>query len=214
MNARTHTFELSVEGRQADEVLASIFHTVLFHRTLGKFIMGTDNISYNVGSIGFADIDCNFIDFTYVCCSSPSLDLKVKRAISEFSSLLRANESTGTGQISLEFFQRQNKRWPLRPECVPWEVWTVRLELVNIYNENDRQICRERVSESVAEKVGIISETINGSNFLPRLESNTELTNIFDTTLPDVQPYLFKFNNTASSFGTTFKKLFQETLSL
>jgi autophagy-related protein 101 len=38
MNARSQTFELTMEGRQIDEAVASIFHTVLFHRSLGKFL--------------------------------------------------------------------------------------------------------------------------------------------------------------------------------
>ena len=33
------------------------------------------------------------------------------------------------GQISLEFFQRRRTRWPFPPENIPWEVWTVRVEV-------------------------------------------------------------------------------------
>lgn len=108
MNARSQIFELEMEGRQVDEAVASIFHTVLFHRSLGKF-MYTGDTTYSVGSIGHTDVDCDFIDFTYVCCASPSLDRKIKREISNFSEQLRSNDSCGTGQISLEFFQKKTQ---------------------------------------------------------------------------------------------------------
>jgi autophagy-related protein 101 len=55
----------TVEGRQVDEAVASIFHTVLFHRSLGKFKYKQEG-SYSVGTIGYEDVDCDFIDFTYV----------------------------------------------------------------------------------------------------------------------------------------------------
>lgn len=55
----------TVEGHQVDEAVASIFHTVLFHRTLGKFRYKEEG-NYSVGTIGYADVDCDFIDFTYV----------------------------------------------------------------------------------------------------------------------------------------------------
>lgn len=36
MNARSQTFEFAVEGRQIDEVVSCMFHTILFHRCVGK----------------------------------------------------------------------------------------------------------------------------------------------------------------------------------
>ncbi len=36
MNARSQTFEFAVEGRQIDEVISCMFHTILFHRCVGK----------------------------------------------------------------------------------------------------------------------------------------------------------------------------------
>ncbi len=37
MNARSQTFEFAVEGRQISEVISCMFHTILFHRCVGKF---------------------------------------------------------------------------------------------------------------------------------------------------------------------------------
>jgi len=36
MNARSQTFEFAVEGRQISEVISCMFHTILFHRCVGK----------------------------------------------------------------------------------------------------------------------------------------------------------------------------------
>lgn len=62
----------SVEGHQVDEAVASIFHTVLFHRTLGKFCYKEEG-NYSVGTIGYSDVDCDFIDFTYVSITNNNL---------------------------------------------------------------------------------------------------------------------------------------------
>nr|CAD7447802.1 unnamed protein product [Timema bartmani] len=128
----------SLEGRQVDEAVSSIFHTVLFHRSLGKFRYKQEG-SYSVGTIGYEDVDCDFIDFTYVCCSSVHLDRSLKGVINEFSEVLRGNDGPGTGQISLEFFQKKKNRWPFQTENIPWEVWTIRLELIKLNNEHGKQ---------------------------------------------------------------------------
>lgn len=220
MNARSQVFELVIEGRQVDEAVASIFHTVLFHRSLGKFLYNAEG-SYSVGTVGYTDVDCDFIDFTYVCCTSNHLDRTVKQEISGFSELLRGNDGAGagTGQISLEFFQKKRSRWPFQSECIPWEVWTVRLDLINLNSEDDRQNYREKVGEMLTEKILYITEVMNRHDYVPKMPSQSELELIFDTSYQDVQPYLFKFKYSTNgpsntSVGTTMRKIMKETLSL
>ncbi|KAK2578142.1 hypothetical protein KPH14_001341 [Odynerus spinipes] len=202
MNARTQLFELSMEGRQVDEAVASIFHSVLFHRSLGKFKYKQEG-SYSVGTVGYQDVDCDFIDFTYVCCSSVHLDQTLKREISGFSEALRSTDSPGSGQISLEFFQKKKNRWPFQPECIPWEVWTVRLELIKLATEHERQICREKVGDLLTDKILYITEVMNRHDYLPKMPNQAELDFIFDTSYPDIQPYLFKLSFTTSSPSST-----------
>ncbi|CAH1972706.1 unnamed protein product [Acanthoscelides obtectus] len=219
MNARSQVFELTVEGRQADEAVASIFHTVLLHRSLGKFFYNNEG-SYSIGTLGYTDVDCDFIDLTYVCCSSASLDEMLKKEISCFSEQLRGNEGTGMGQITLEFFQKKPSRWLFQPECIPWEVWTVRLELITLNNEGQRQVCREKVGELLTDKILYITEVMNRHEYVPKMPSHSELGLIFDSSFPDVQPYLFKVNYSVagpaagSSVGSSVKKLIRETLLL
>ena len=45
--------------------MSSLFHTLLFHRTLGKFHYKQEG-NYCVGTVGYEDVDCDFIDLTYV----------------------------------------------------------------------------------------------------------------------------------------------------
>lgn len=217
MNSRSQTFELRIEGRQIDEAVASLFHTVLFHRTLGKFTF-EENGSYSVGTVGYHDVDCDFIDITYVCCSSFHLDNVLKKEISKFSDSLR-RDNHGCGQISLEFFQRKKSHWPFQPESIPWEVWNVRIELLKLCNEYERQISKEMVGDELSEKIIHIAEIMNRHEYLPSIPPQSELEFIFDTSYPDVQPYLFKLgyvtSDTASpSVGSTVRKLIKETLSL
>lgn len=218
MNARSQIFEFSLEDRQINETLASIFHTVLFHRSLGKFLFSNDS-SYSVGTIGTQDIDCDFIDFTYVCCSSPNLDRAIRKEICSFSEQLRSPESSGAGQISLEFFQKKKNRWPFQTEFIPWEVWTIRLDVLKLNTEDERQMYRERVGDMLAEKILYITEVINRHDYVPKMPAQAELDLIFDTTYPDIQPYLFRFSTTSASASTssvksTMHRLIKETLSL
>lgn len=218
MNARSQIFELAMEGRQVNEAVAGIFHTVLFHRSLGKF-MYTGEASYSVSTIGQTDVDCDYIDFTYVCCTSEALDRTIKKEINVFSEQLRSSDSSGTGQISLEFFQKKRNRWPFQTESIPWEVWTIRLELINMTTEDERQLCRERVGDMLTDKVLYIAEVMNRHDYVPKMPNQSEIDLIFDTSYPDVQPYLFKFKfNTTRpntpSVSNTVKKLLKDTLSL
>lgn len=217
MNARSQVFELTIEGHQIDEAVASIFHTILFHRSLGKFVYNGET-TYSVGSVGFMDVDCNFIDVTYVCCTSEQLDQAIKREIRLFSEQMRSNDSIGTGQISLEFFEKK-KRWVRTPECVPWEVWTVRLELLHLKNTEERLFERERVSEMLSEKILHITDVMNKQEYVPKMPSQSDIDFVFDTSYPDIQPYLFqcKYSTAGpkeSSVSNSMKKFIKQTLSL
>ena len=64
-----------------------------------------------------------FIGYTYVRAQSPGLDRTLRQELAAFSNDLRRNSGTdrGTGQVSLEFYQRK-KRWLVQAEDIPWEV--------------------------------------------------------------------------------------------
>ncbi|ESO97325.1 hypothetical protein LOTGIDRAFT_187630 [Lottia gigantea] len=218
MNARSQIFELSVEGRQIEEVVQSIFHTLLLHRTLGKFQYKEEG-SYSIGTIGIVDEDCDFIDLTYVRVGSEELDQAIKRVTALFRDSLRSSDGVRSGQISLEFFQKKRARWPFQAECIPWEVWTVKLDVLNLANEHERQVCREKIGEILSEKILFVSEVMNRHEYVPKTPNQSELDLIFDTSFHDVQPYLYRISHsttepTSTSVGISMRKFIKDTLAL
>ena len=91
--------------------------------------------------------------YTYVRAQSPSLDRTLRQELAAFSNDLRRNSGTdrGAGQVSLEFYQKR-KKW-IGQEDIPWEVWTVRCELVHLVSEQERLRLQEKVGEMLSDKV-------------------------------------------------------------
>jgi len=230
MNARSQVFEITVEARQVEEAVASLFHTVLFHRSFGKFTY-KDESQYFIGTVGYEDVDCDYIDHTYVRAHSPLLDATLKQEVAAFSNELRSSvaggvgasvgdgiRSSGSGQVSLEFYQKRRK-WLFPSELIPWEVWTIRCDLVHFTNEHDRQRWQEKVGEMLCDKVMYVAEVMNRHDYVPKMPNQEDLELIFDTSYPDVQPYLFKISYATSgpsspSVGTTVRRLLRDTLAI
>lgn len=61
-----------------------------------------------------------------------------------------------------------------------------------IFSVTERQICREKLGEMLGERVITIADLMNRHDYVPKMPNQTELDLIFDTSLPDVQPYLFR----------------------
>ncbi|ESO03582.1 hypothetical protein HELRODRAFT_157054 [Helobdella robusta] len=190
MNARAHVLELTVDERQISETVLSIFHSLMFHRTLGKFHYKQEG-SYSIGTLGMVDVDCDYIDFTYVRVASDELDNMLKKEVSGFQDDLRRRFSGTGGAISLEFYQKR-KSHLFKKDDVPWEVWTIVLEVVKLNNENDRQQIREKVGELLTEKVFYIAETMSKFEYIPKVPNEPDLELVFDLSFPNIQPYLFR----------------------
>ncbi|CAL8266821.1 unnamed protein product [Merluccius merluccius] len=218
MNCRSEVLELTVEARQVEEAMLALLHTILLHRSTGKFHYKKEG-TYSIGTVGTQDIDCDFIDFTFVRVSSDELDRVISKAVTEFKDALGNTGSDGMGQISLEFYQKKKSRWPFSDECIPWEVWSIKVNVVHLANEQERQICREKVGEKLGEKVINVVEVINRHEYLPKMPTQSEVDNVFDTSLKDVQPYLYKTtfqitDTLGTSVSTTMRRLIKDTLAL
>lgn len=72
-----------MEGRQVEEAMLAVLHTVLLHRSTGKFHYKKEG-TYSIGTVGTQDVDCDFIDFTYVRVSSEELDRALRKVVGEF----------------------------------------------------------------------------------------------------------------------------------
>jgi len=234
MNARSQVFDITVEARQVEEAVTSLFHTVLFHRSFGKFTY-KDESQYFIGTVGYEDVDCDYIDHTYVRAQSPLLDQNLRQEIAAFSQELRTLSagaatlglgtggdggirSSGSGQVSLEFYHKRRK-WLFPSEIIPWEVWTIRCDLVHFTNEADRQRWQEKVGEMLCDKVMYVAEVMNRHDYVPKMPNQEDLDTIFDTSYPEVQPYLFKISHSTSgpsspTVGTTVRRLLRDTLAI
>lgn len=76
-----------MESRQVDEAMLALLHTILLHRSTGKFHYKKEG-TYSIGTVGTQDVDCDFIDFTFVRVSSDELDRVIRKAVAEFKVLL------------------------------------------------------------------------------------------------------------------------------
>lgn len=83
MNCRSEVLEVTVESRQVEESMLALLHTILLHRSTGKFHYKKEG-TYSIGTVGTQDIDCDFIDFSFVRVSSEELDRVIRRAVAEF----------------------------------------------------------------------------------------------------------------------------------
>ncbi|CAN7950904.1 unnamed protein product, partial [Ixodes pacificus] len=148
--------------------------------------------SYSVGTIGFEDVTCDFVDFTYVRCASDELNQNLSKDVLAFSEQLRSADGPRQGQISLEFYQKKRGHWLLPTESIPWEVWNIKVNVVTLPNEHERQKYRESLGDMLAEKVMAVAASINRHEYVPKMPSQPDLDLVFDTSYEDVQPYNFK----------------------
>jgi hypothetical protein len=42
-------------------------------------------------------------------------------------------------QITLEFYQKKKSRWMFKPEEIPWEIWTIKIEQMQLSSENGEE---------------------------------------------------------------------------
>lgn len=224
MNAKSHTLEILVESRQVEEAVLSIFNTIIFHRLTGKFKYKREG-TYSVGTIGMEDVTCDFVDFTYVRVSSRSLVEVVSKHVASFSEELRnrrnelpASTAAISGTISIEFYQKRRNRWPFPDESIPWEIWNLVVTEKLLTSESERQVAQENIGSRLAEKIFCVTEAMNRHDFVPKMPTQSDVDLVFDTSFPDIQPYLFKITyriNTdsnvsvpvSSSVGSTVKRM-------
>lgn len=95
-----------MEGRQVEEAMLAVLHTVLLHRSTGKFHYKKEG-TYSIGTVGIQDVDCDFIDFTYVRVSSEELDRALRKVVGEF----KVGTWPSQCQVDLEYVL-------LHPGCV------------------------------------------------------------------------------------------------
>lgn len=131
-------------------------------------------------------------DDIQVRSASTSFTEYVNREVCEFVDRLR-QDSNQIGTVCLEFFSKKRKNWAFSDDVLKWEIWTIRVDCVSPF--------RQRVEEVLMEKVLTIIQIVNNSNsYLPPMPSERYLSSVFETSFPDVQPYLHKVSINSWSF--------------
>jgi autophagy-related protein 101 len=140
MNTRFHSFELVVTASQVVDAAKAVFHTILLHRTTGKYNYNLRNPgTFSVGSMGIEDTDCTSMDFTYVKASGEDMDHWLSGEVHGFaSSLCQQGLDTRIGKILLEFYEKKKGRWLLPAETSSWEAWQLTLHVVEPNNDTGK----------------------------------------------------------------------------
>ncbi|KAH7721093.1 Protein EPG-9 a [Aphelenchoides avenae] len=224
MNARNQHLQLTVECRQVKDATLCIFHTLLLHRTVGKFSY-TSDVNYTLGSIGIEEVDCEQIDLTYVRVNSPELVADVDEKVRNFSDAVQTVVNAGfylsgsqqspqsspgrdgklygidrwenlmRAQVRLEFYQRRKRQWPMPEDHIPWEVWNLQLDVVRTEKLDDFCRMREYTGEKLADELLSLCQLMNRPQYLPKMPTRSELPLIFEDRFSDSQPYLFRIES-------------------
>ncbi|CAJ0959089.1 unnamed protein product, partial [Mesorhabditis belari] len=212
MNARHQKYRLNVDLRQVKDATSAFLHSLLLHRSVGKFTYKEEN-NYTLGSLGVGEVDCQTIDLTYVRINSEELCAYIDEQVRAFysdveesftshpptpasspsspPSRFREFSPSFNASIGVEFLQKKKRQWPLSEESVSWEVWNLGLDIVKASND-ELSVMRESVAEALGEIVLTICSQINRQQYMPKMPTRSELNSVFDSRFTDCQPYLYK----------------------
>jgi autophagy-related protein 101 len=92
-----------VTASQVVDAAKAVFHTILLHRTTGKYNYNLRNPgTFSVGSMGIEDTDCTSMDFTYVKASGEDMDHWLSGEVHGFaSSLCQQGLDTRIGKVGV-----------------------------------------------------------------------------------------------------------------
>jgi len=201
MNATRYEFQVNIFDDQLEESALCLLHTILFHRTTGKFQYQKKG-EFLIGTVGFQDVHCKTISLTYVKAASDELHSTLLDYVKQFK---RQHRNGGSKTINLEFFQKKRGRWPFSgEEQIPWEVWSLSFAVMDKDEKESPSESLISVMVSVAEKVN------NQKTFLPKVPTHNDLALVYECSYRDVQPYLFRVQSPNGNGFSTFKKLLKD----
>ena len=156
-------------------------------RILYIYLLVSIEGSYSVGTVGYEDVPCDRLRFTYVRCSCSALDNDVRRHADEFADAMK---TTTDGKISLQFYEKKKSHWPFGEASTTWEVWTTRIRVVQPMSDVERERMRDRVERDLADMVATVATAVNRVDYVPKVPNEKELANVFDVHYREVNPYL------------------------
>jgi len=197
MNATRYEFAVNIYEDQLEEASLCLLHTIIFHRTTGKYV-GNDK-GFQIGSVGFKDVNCKTIPLTYIMTESQQLHASVQEHVTQFKKQFKH----GTRTLNLEFYQKKRGRWFSGDEQIPWEVWSIDFNVVE-------PVESANPSESIISVMISVAEAVNNQKtFLPKTPQKSDLGLVFDCSYQDVQPYNFRIQIPSQS-GFSLKKILRD----
>lgn len=194
MNTKNHIIEIFCDHKQATDVAKAIIHSIVFFRSFGKFTYKHES-SYSIGSLGFEQVDCQSLNFTYIRGSSSELASAIDAKLLEFTSKL--DERLRHAILLLEFYTKKPNRWPFNDTKIVWESWTVKITFTHAMNQNsfDRQFSTRSNAEEALRRIMIdIVTLVNTDRPFPQMPTQSDFENTFDASYVNLQPYLFSLS--------------------
>jgi len=193
MNVKNHSLEVRCDYIDAIDVAEVLIHSIVFFRTCGKFTYRQE-ASYSVGTLGYEEVDCTRLNYTYVRCSSPTLINMIDSKLQGFSSKINDNSSSAT--LLLEFYFKRPNRWPFNDSKIVWESWNIKLvfNTPSAHQDTNAQTCGLRfdLENTLSQKlIDVVTIVNKEGHSLPQMPTQTNFENIFDSSFVDSQPYLF-----------------------
>ncbi|PAA93311.1 hypothetical protein BOX15_Mlig009227g2 [Macrostomum lignano] len=225
MNVQKHTFSFDLEGMEVEEVVRSVFHTVLLHRCYAKISVKEGGNTWTVGAAGLTDEDCESIEVTYTRVSCDEVVNKVNQPIQAFVKQLRSGQSSerGTGSVALEFHEQKRAKWGVfASDPVPWEIWIVHVNLTSFDTETARSAHRDKLTQVVTDAIFYINDTmVNPDTYKPKLARTGDFDQILDMQCPLLTPHHFRVHYSTcnddpvqATMGGAVKKILKDTLAL
>ncbi|KAI6656859.1 hypothetical protein LOD99_16162 [Oopsacas minuta] len=111
MNTQTYTIDIGVDTGEVEDVCLCLLHTILFHRTQGKFSFLQPEGTFTIGTVGYRDTECQNIDYVYVQNDSSELDRHVRKEVANLLQEMHRTKGLKSLVLSLEFFEKKRALW-------------------------------------------------------------------------------------------------------
>ena len=110
--------DIGVDTGEVEDVCLCLLHTILFHRTQGKFSFLQPEGTFSIGTVGYRDTECQNIDHVFVQNDSAELDRHVRKEVAYLLQEMHRTKGLRSLVVSMEFFEKKRAIWLFATEQV------------------------------------------------------------------------------------------------
>ena len=122
MNTQTYTIDIGVDMGEVEDVCLCLLHTILFHRTQGKFSFLQPEGTFTIGTVGYRDTECQNIDCVFVQNDSSELDRHIRKEVANLMQEMHRTTGLKHLVLSLEFYEKKRAMWLFPSEQVSYTI--------------------------------------------------------------------------------------------